>query len=343
MATIHDVAGLAGVSISTVSLALNRPERVSVETRRKVAEAARQVGFSANPIAQSLKRGTSRLIGLVVADITNPFFGRLLREIESCAAEAGYMVVVNDTHASDDQERAILTLLQGQRAAGVILSPHGAGPDHADLIRTLGMPVVLFDHRLQGLDCDYVGTDNRLAAAMLTEHLIRLGHRRIAFIGGLPGVYTAIGRREGYVSTLEAHGLPVDPGLIVDGNYTGEGSYAATLQLLTRPTDRPTAILAASNLMAIGALQACNELGVSVPGEVSLAGIDDVPWSDVISPRITCAVQQVDEMARAACRMLMERIQSRSAEPLPPRDLVFSPQFQIRASTAAPMAPEAGK
>lgn len=336
MATIRDVAGIAGVSISTVSLALNAPSRVSAETRRKVEAAAREVGFSANPIAQSLKRGKSRLIGLVVADITNPFFGRLLREIESCAAEAGYMVVINDTHASAEQERAILTLLEGQKAAGVILSPHGTGEAHLDLIRNLSMPVVLFDHRLEGLDADYVGTDNHLAAAVLTEHLIRLGHRRIAWIGGLSGVYTAERRREGYEATLRAHGLQVDPALIVEGRYTGEGGYAAALHLLTRSECRPTAILAASNLMAIGALQACRELGIACPAEVSLAGIDDVPWSDVITPRITCAVQQIDEMARTACRMLMERIQGTSSETIPPRDHVFTPRFDIRASTAAP-------
>ena len=340
MSTIRDVARLAGVSISTVSLALNTPGRVSAETRRKVAEAANAVGFTANPIAQSLKRGRSRLIGLVVADITNPFFGRLLREIESCAAAAGYLVVVADTQAESLQERAVLTHLQAQRAAGVILSPHGSGPEHVELIRNLAMPVVLFDHRLEGLEADYVGTDNELASAMLTEHLIRLGHRRIAWVGGPAGIYTAERRRAGFEATLRAHGLPVDTDMMLDGRFTGDGGYGAALRLLTRPQNRPTAILAASNLMAIGALQACNELGIACPAEISLAGIDDVPWSNVIRPRITCAVQQVDEMARVTCRLLMERIAAKTQTGIPPRSVVQPPQFKIGESTAGPFRPE---
>lgn len=336
MATIRDVAGLAGVSISTVSLALNAPDRVSAETRARVEEAARQVGFSANPIAQSLKRGRSRLIGMVVADITNPFFGRLLREVERCATEAGYMVVVNDTNASEANERAILQHLAGQRVAGMILSPHSAGRDFTAMISALPMPFVLFDHRLEGVDSDYVGTDNVLAAAMLTEHLVRLGHRRIAWIGGTSGLYTAVMRQRGYEQTLQAHGIAVDPALIVDGRYDWQGGYDAAMRLLTRAEGRPTAIIAASNVMAVGALQACNDLSVACPADVSLAGIDDLPWSAVIRPRITAAVQPVDRMAEAACRMLMERIAAPPGAVIAARDMVFPPRFQMGESTAPP-------
>lgn len=336
MATIRDVAKLAGVSISTVSLALNAPDRVSVETRRRVTDAAAEVGFSANPIAQSLKRGRSRLIGMVVSDITNPFFGRLLREIETRAMEAGYLVVVSDTSARADAERSILQHLAGQRVAGVILSPHGHDDANLDVIRALPMPVVLFDHRLEGVATDYVGTDNGLAAAMLTEHLIRLGHRDIAWIGGTAGLYTAEKRREGFVTTMEAHGIAPQPGLMLDGRYDGQGGYDAAMQVLTRARARPTAILAASNVMAIGALQAMNDLGIACPGEVSLAGIDDVPWSAVIRPRITCAVQPVDDMARAACRMLMDRIEPEADAVVAPREAVFAPRLQVGESTAPP-------
>jgi LacI family transcriptional regulator len=339
MATIRDVARLADVSISTVSLALNTPDRVSADTRRRVEEAARQVGFSANPIAQSLKRGRSRLIGMVVADITNPFFGRLLREIERRASEAGYMVVVCDTDANPETERAILKHLSGQRVAGLILSPTGRSETSLDQIRNLAMPFVLFDHRLEGVTSDYVGTDNDLAAAMLTEHLIRLGHRRIALIGGTPGLYTAERRRAGYEATLRAHGLPVDPGLVADGQYDGDGGYAAAMRLMTRAGERPTAILAASNVMGIGALQACNELSIRCPEDVSLAGIDDVPWSNVIRPRITASVQPIDDMARAACRMLMDRIAAAPGTVLPCRDAVLAPHLVIGGSTAPPPGP----
>lgn len=336
MSTIRDVARLAGVSISTVSLTLNAPGRVSPETRQRVDDAVRMTGYAANPIAQSLKSGRSRLIGMVVADITNPFFGSLLREIERCAAEADYLVVVSDTAAREANEKAILQQFASQRVAGIILSPCGHYAGAADHIARLDMPFVLFDHRLSGIESDYVGTDNALASAMLTEHLIRLGHRRIALIGGTAGLYTAEKRREGYEATLRANGLPVDPRLIVDGQYDGRHGYAAAMRLLTLPADRPTAILAASNVMVLGALQACNDLAIDCPQDISLAGIDDVPWSAVIRPRITMAVQPVDEMARAASRMIMDRIAAADQAGIPVRDRIFAPHLLIGHSTCPP-------
>jgi LacI family transcriptional regulator len=333
MSTIRDVARLAGVSISTVSLTLNAPDRVSADTRRKVADAARDVGYSANPIAQSLKRGRSRLIGMVVSDITNPFFGSLLREIERCAMEADYLVIVCDTAGREAHERSILNHLSGQMAAGVILSPCGNYRGVADHISGLSMPCVLFDQKLAEIQCDFVGTDNRLASAMLTEHLIRLGHRRIGYIGGTSGLFTSENRQRGFVEAMEASGLTVDPELIMDGRYAGEQGYEAAMRLMTRNAGRPTAILAASNVMAIGALQACNDLSISCPQDVSLAGIDDVPWSSVIRPRITMAVQPVEDMARSAIRILLDRIAGLDPAEVPFRDVVSAPKLVIGEST----------
>lgn len=333
MSSIRDVARIAGVSISTVSLTLNHPERVSAETMRKVAEAARAVGYTANPIAQSLKRGKSRLIGMVVADITNPFFGKLLLEVERCAMEADYLVVVCDTGGREASERAILAHLSGQLVSGIILSPCGSYDGPADHIARLNMPFVLFDHKLNGVQSDFVGTDNQLASAMLTEHLIRLGHSCIGYIGGPPGLHTAEKRRQGFVDTMLASGLDVDPALIMDGPYCGEHGYEAAMRLMTRRTGRPTALLAASNVMALGALQACNDLTISCPQEVSLAGIDDVPWSNLIRPRITVAVQPIEEMARKASQMLMARIAAADPATIPFRDVILAPRLVIREST----------
>ena len=336
MATIRDVARIAGVSISTVSLTLNAPDRVSAETRARVSAASAAVGYVANPIAQSLKRGRSRLIGMVVSDITNPFFGSLLREVERFAGTQGYMVVLSDTHGDEASERAILRHMDSQRVAGLILSPCGLYAQDTGHIARLGMPFVLFDHRLSGVASDYVGTDNRLAAAMLTEHLIRLGHRRIAMIAGTTGLFTATERTRGFAEAMAANGIGVDDRLVVDGRYDGKAGYEAAMRLLTMGPDRPTAILAASNVMALGALQACNDLSVGCPDQVSLAGIDDVPWSAVIRPRITMAVQPVDDLARAAARMLMERIALTDQATVPPRDVVLAPWLVIGESTRAP-------
>ncbi len=336
MSTIRDVARLAQVSISTVSLALNEPERVSAETRARVDKAAREVGYTANPVAKSLKRGRSQLIGMVVSDITNPFFGKLLLEVERSAMDAGFMVVVADTAGKQETERAILRHLSGQLVAGIILSPCGLYQGEADHIQRLGMPFVLFDHAIEGVSSDFVGTDNHLASAMLTEHLIRLGHRRIAYIGGIEGVYTSVGRKAGYADTLRASGIPVDPALIADGRYQGEAAYEIAMRFLTMSSDRPTALLCASNVMALGALQACNDLSVVCPDEVSLAGIDDVPWSSVIRPRITMAVQPVKEMALAASRLLMARIGAPDVSVIPFERVVLASKLVIGESTCPP-------
>ena len=335
MSTIRDVGRLAGVSISTVSLTLNHPDRVSVETKRKVAEAARAVGYTANPIAQSLKRGRSRLIGMVVTDITNPFFGNLLQEIERCAMEADYLVIVSDTAGREANEKAILNHLSSQLVAGIILQPCGHYLGTADHIAALDMPCVLFDHKLTEIESDFVGTDNVLACAMLTEHLIRLGHTRIGYIGGTTGLFTAEKRKQGFCDTMEASGLKVNQSLMLDGGYNGQLGYEAAMRLMTHRADRPTALLAASNVMALGVLQACNDLAIACPEEVSIAGIDDVPWSSVIRPRITMAVQPVADMARVASRMLMDRIATADPQAIPFRDVILAPRLVIGQSTRA--------
>jgi LacI family transcriptional regulator len=337
MATIRDVAKMAGVSISTVSLAFNESSRVNPVTHQRIAAAAQAVGYVPNPLAQSLKSGRSRLIGMVVGDISNPFFGRLLKGVERSALERDHLVIVSDSGAHPEQELAILDHLSDQRVAGLILSPHGKAPEYAARLNQLAMPFVLVDQKVPGVDSDFVGSDNVLASAILTEHLIRFGHRRIAHISGRAGLYTTDMRMKGFVDTMQGAGIEVDPSLVVDGDYEGERAYAETMRLMTR-SDRPTAILAANNVMALGALQAINDLGFKCPQDISLTSIDDVPWGNVIQPRITMVVQQIDELARTASEWLFERIRLRGSVPLPPREHILSPQLVVGQSCAPPAA-----
>lgn len=335
MATIRDVAKLAGVSISTVSLALNDSARVSAETFRKVQDAAAAVGFTVDPVARSLKSGSSRLIGMVAGDVGNPFFGKLLREVQRVALEKDHLVIVSASRGVEDHESQILDYLAGQRVAGIILSPHGNDQAFIDHINRLSMPVVFLDHKVEGVGCDFVGSDNVLAAAMLTEHLIRFGHRRIALIAGQRGLYSADRRTEGFIKTMEAAGVPVDPSLVVDAQYDGDRAYAETMRLLTR-AERPTALLAANNVMALGALQAIMDLGFDCPADISLTCIDDVPWSNVIRPHLTMVVQPVEELARIACKQLFERIANRGNDPVPARDHILNPRLIVGQSCARP-------
>lgn len=337
MATIRDVAQLAGVSISTVSLTFGDRNRVGDETARRVWEAARQLGYRPNPLAQNLKRGHSRMIALVVGDIGNPFFARLLKTVERRVITAGYYILVSDTEADPQRELEVLDQLVAQRIAGIVLVPHGNGPDYAARIAGYGTPIVTLDQKIADTGLDFVGSDTRLASTMLTEHLVRLGHVRIAHICGPPRLWTARERIEGFRATLRASGIEPDESLIVDGRYLDVAAYEQTMRLMTRP-DRPTAIVAANNVMALGALQAIQELGFSCPNDVSLATIDDVPWSAVIRPPLTMVLQDVEQIGLLATEYLLERMASREyAAGLPARESILTPRLRIGGSTARPM------
>ncbi|MGN6100384.1 MAG: LacI family DNA-binding transcriptional regulator [Devosia sp.] len=331
MATIRDIARMLGVSVSTVSLALSKPERVSAETLSKVLAAAREVGYVADPIARGLASGRTRLIGMVVADISNPFFGALLKAVEGAAAARGYLVIMSDSGGLATREREIIELLGAHRVAGIILQSSDLSAENAGHLAALKMPVVMIDQKLEGLAADFVGTDNRLASAMLAQHLLQLGHRRIGFIAGTAGLFTSNERTRGFVETLENAGVEVDPSLIADGHYEGEEAYNAAMQFLTRG-DRPTAILAANNIMALGALQATYDLGFRCPDDISIASIDDVPWSNVIHPRLTCALQSPTRLGTLAAERLLARVADPSVREAAPVDLIVPPQFKLGAS-----------
>lgn len=335
MATIRDVAKMAGVSISTVSLALNNSDKVSNATNRKVWAAAKSVGYSPNPIAQSLARGHTDLIGMIVGDVANPFFGQLLKEVEHLVLDKGHLVVVSDTEAEPEREIAMLNHLTAQRAAGALLSPHGHKPDYVKALGEVSMPLVLLDHKVEGVEADFVSSDNILASAMITEHVLRLGHRRIAHISGSSGLWTSEQRILGFRQTMSTGGTTIDEDLILDGRYSGDGAYECTMRLLTMP-DPPTAILAANNIMALGALQAMNDLGVRCPEDVSLASIDDVPWGNVIQPRITMVIQPISEIARIATGFLLERIDQRGGPSFAPREVILIPKLFVGKSCAPP-------
>lgn len=328
MATIRDVAKLAGVSISTVSLAFNGSGPVKPKTREAILEAAKSLGYEPNPIAQSLARGHTQLIGMVMGDVSNPFLARLLKGVERLALEQNYLVVVSDSDTDYERELAILDHLVALKVAGIILTPHGQSEPYLERLRSLKTPLVLLDHKIGDVGGDFVATDNILASAMITEHVIRLGHRRIAHIAGFEGLWTSEQRKKGFRDTMVAAGVEVDESLILHGDYQGERAYECTMRLLTQPRP-PTAILAANNVMALGALQAMNDIGFKCPDEISLASIDDVPWGDVIRPRITMVVQPVEEIAKSATEFLMDRIKNRKAQAVAPREKILIPKLVV--------------
>ncbi|KRA97530.1 LacI family transcriptional regulator [Devosia sp. Root685] len=326
MATIRDVAKIAEVSVSTVSLAFSSPGRVSPRTLEKIRAAASAVGYVADPLAQSLARGRSRMIGFVVGNVGNPFFGDIRRELENYALEHEHFVLITDSSGKTDRERDLIEHLIGLKIAGLALAPSSFGPDYVKFVESIKVPMVCFDQKVAGIERDFVGSDNFLAGAMLTEHLLQLGHRRIAFIAGPQHMNTASERYRGFVETMASAGVEVNPNYVVDGQFTRSAGYEAAMRLLIQP-DRPTAILGANNAVALAALQAMQELGFSCPDDISLAMIDNVQWSSVITPRITMVVQDTLQLGNIIARRLLHRITDPNANSEPPQDFVLAPKF----------------
>jgi LacI family transcriptional regulator len=333
MANIREVAKRAGVAIATVSAALNGTAPVSDEKKRRVAEAAAAVGYAPNAFARSLRLGKSRLIGVVVGDIANPFWGAMVRVVEKIAISAGYSIIVCNTDDREDRELAVLDQLRAQRVAGILLTPVGQGADYLQHLDQRDLPpLVTMDHKVRGLLRDFVGIDNRATARILTEYLLRLGHRRIAIISGRDGLWTADERVTGFVEAMGDAGIAVDPSLCVRTNYRGDSAVAATIPLLTR-ADRPTAIIGANNVIALGVVQAILDLGFRCPADISVAGIDDVPWSGLVRPLVTTAAQPIDEISGVAIEWLLEHI-SGTTSPATAREKIFLPKLQVGDSCA---------
>jgi LacI family transcriptional regulator len=266
----------------------------------------------------------------VVGDLTNPFSGAVLHAVERCASAAHYTVVVTNSDGDPARELAAIDLLRSQRVAGILLNAVGHGPAHVAKLAGLPFPIVLYDH-LIALDRDFVGVDNVLASRMLTEYLLRLGHRRIAFIGGRPGLWTADMRLKGFVDTLRDNDVAFEPSLCVSGDYRGEPAYRETVDLLTRQQP-PSAIIAANNVMALGTLEAIVSLGFRCPEDISVVAIDDVPWGALVKPRLTMVTQPIGELMNTATGWLLERIAEGKSTALGPRKLVLTPRLVIGES-----------
>ncbi len=326
MATIKDVAKAAGVSIASVSAVLNGSGRVGEGARGRIANAIEAVGYAPNTIARSLRLGHSHLIGMVVGDITNPFSGALVRTVEKVAIANGFSVIVSNADGDETRVPEIIDQLRGQHVAGIILNPMSRSDALVKQIESRPLPpVVTMDQKLPGLACDYVGIDNRAAIRMLVEYLVRLGHTRIALLSGRVGRWTADERYEGFVAAMADAGLVVDPSLVARAGYEGESGYEAAGAMMTRQ-DRPSAIVAANNIIALGALQSCLDLGFQCPADISLAGMDDVPWSGLVRPKLSIVGQPIADMGELAISWLLERIRAPDGA-IAPRERIFRPFF----------------
>lgn len=332
MATIKDVARAAGVSLATVSAVLNDTAYVSPELRERVRSAIKALDYSPSIAAQNLKRGGSQLIGLVVADLANPFFARVVWAAEAAVAAWGYSLVVFNSDEKPDAEERILKRIRMLPCAGVLLVPVGDAARHLNAdAQVKPIPTVLFGRTVADEQADTITIDNHAAARQATDYLLDLGHRRIGSITGPQHTTTGRARLEGMLAAMAARGISPRPQDVRSGEFREDSAYSVARSLL-EGTDRPTALYVASGLMALGTMRAIGDLGLRCPADISLASTDTIPGVEGLRPRLTRTEHPLVDMTNEAVRMLVNRI--RASEPLERRNIVFQPSLVVGDSCA---------
>jgi LacI family transcriptional regulator len=330
-ASMRDVAERAGVSIGTVSNVLNRPDKVSSATARKVLAVIDELGFVRNDAARQLRAGSSRAIGLIVLDVRNPFFSELAIGAEDGARESGYSIILGNSDEKTEREAGYLDLFEEQRMRGVLITPFGDVETRLRRLRERGIPAVLVDRTSSSGDVSSVSVDDVAGGRLAGEHLVAIGRRRIAFLGGPLSIRQVQDRLLGLQQVAQQHDdvrVEIITGSslsILEGRRLGEQLAART------PGDRPDAVFAANDLMAIGALQAFVMLGsMHVPDDVAIVGYDDIDFARGAVVPLTSVRQPASLIGRTAVEMLLAEADD-GVEP--GRQVVFTPELIVRASS----------
>jgi len=306
--TIRDVAEKAKVSVATVSHVINGTRKVAPKTTERILRAMKELNYHPNAVARSLRTRSTKVIGVLVSDITNPFFASVVRGAEDAALEAGYSLIVCNSDESADREARYIRLFQRRRVDGILISPVGDGAtDAVSQLRAEDMPMVFVDRCPADWEADAVLSDNVEGARLATLHLARAGHTRIGLILGIEGATTTEERLAGYRQGLEEMNLAFCEDLVRYGGYRMDGGRAAmnSLFLLEQP---PSAVFSTNNLMTIGVFQELLRRGVKIPGEMALIAFDDLVWAEMVQPRLTVVSQRPEEIGHEAVRLLLERL-----------------------------------
>lgn len=339
MSTMRDVARLAKVSIATVSAVVNGRDVVSAKLTQRVKKAMEMLDYHTDHVARSLRVRRTNTIGVVIPDVTNPFFTDTMRGIEDAAEARGYSVILCNSNEDPTRERRHLNSLYSQRVDGVALAPIDSEAPSNPLLRRR-FPVVLFDRIPDGYRGAAVTTDGFQGAYKGVRHLIELGHRRIAIIGGARVISTALDRFEGFLKAMQEARVPVEDMYVKRTDFTLEAAYRCGLELLGLPLP-PTAIFTCNNRLTLGLARAMSELRVPCPNRLSVVAFDDFPWADSFQPRLTTIRQPTYEIGRKTVELLIAKIErnleSPDAEPDSSLDtlVVLKNQLIVRESTAA--------
>jgi len=333
MATIKDVALRAGVSVTTVSHVVNDTRHVSAKGRERVEQAIRELGYVPNAMARSLKSNTTSTLGMLIPNSSNPYFAEIVRIVEDRCFGAGYTLVLCNTDDEPRRQSVYLQVLAERRIDGLIVVSTGAGDDDSLVTQLHGLriPTVLVDREIADPACDLVETAHMQGGLLAVRHLLSLGHKRIACIGGPVGVMPSEQRIEGWRMALaEAGAAPNADALLWRGGFTSQGGYEA-MHAILRTEHAPSAVFVCNDLMAIGALRAAHESGVHVPDDLSIVGFDDIELSAYTSPPLTTVAQPKERIGALAVDMLLERVGGKRRDA---RKVVLQPELRVRASTA---------
>ena len=330
--SLSDVAERAGVSTATASRALSRPETVAAPTRLRVLDAARQLGYQPNVLARSLRQKETRTIGLIVADILNPFHALLAKGVQDTAEEHNYVAFLFNSDEQPDKEARALDTLRGHLPQGLLIVPTSGTRRH---LRSLpNLPVVELDRVSGHPHSTTVTVDNRGGARAATRHLTELGHRHIAMIVGEQSISTAVERQDGFLDAMREGGLTPRPDWLRPGHHREDDGYRAARALLTQP-ERPSALFVGNNEMTVGAVLAARELNLRLPEDLSIVGFDDSRWAQTLWPPLTVVAQPAYDLGALACRHLINLLGTPRPAPL---HVQLPTELIVRRSTGPPPA-----
>jgi LacI family transcriptional regulator len=330
--TMKDVAERAGVSTATVSRVISGNGGVSKKLEQQVKNSIKDLDYRPNQVARRLRRRSTRIVGVVVSDIKNPFFTTMVEGIESVLEENGYLLLLGNSNENPQRERQRINIFLSEDVSGIIFAHTGEDTPVYKKIQNTGIALVAVDRRPGDLDVDSVQVANEESAYQAANYLLEEGHRRIGLITGPANISTSFERLAGYQRGLAAAGITMDGELIQAGNFRQEGGYQAMGALLDLPHP-PSAVLVLNNLMTLGALQMIHERQLDIPEQISLIGFDDMPWAASLRPPLTVIAQPVYEMGVIAARLLLGRIQAPDG---PIQHVTLETRLILRASCGSP-------
>jgi LacI family transcriptional regulator, galactose operon repressor len=332
--TMKQIAERAQVSLGTVSHVVNGTAPVREKLRQRVLEAIASLGYQPSQLARGLRRNSTNMLGMVIPDITNPFFPGVVRGVEDVAFHASFRVVLCNTDNDPAKEKIYVDQLRSYRPAGLLVIPAAEKTLSAELGHSTptGFPVVYLDRRPADWKGDAVMVANENGAFLATEHLIKMGHTRLATLSGPTNLTNAFERLAGFRKALAKHRLEIAPEYIQQTSFDRDSGYRSGLRLLNM-LPRPTAIFAANDLVALGALLAVRELRLNCPKDVSIIGFDDLEIGMFTDPALSSVHQSGYQMGAAAARILLERIKGKKGRA---QQIVLPTELRIRNSVAPP-------